>query len=368
MSKSKLPEQTNSEEVDLGLMFGYLERLFRKLGIFIKNIFLVVFWTLKKFFVLLLFSIKIIKNHIIIIFLGTIITYFFVGLLSKISAPIYHSSMLINQNYPSGDILYNQISRYGLLARSGDSIGLAKELKIPVSSAAKFAEFNVKNRSTKNDLYLKYNNFNKELDTTLISFSEFSAFYPQEKEATQIISVYSRDPNTFIGLDDNIISILNGNKFLADLRDRNLQDVQDKMDTYSKLLLESDSLQTKYIELLNKYYSSSASSTNPNTTLNLNLESSKEKINTKEYDLFEQQKMMSIEISELKKNLENKKQIFELKAGFSQPTLIENKYQSNRSLYTILVAGIIFLFFFLKELDFYKVIEEYGNREKLLEK
>ena len=60
MSKNKLPEQTNPEEVDLGLMFGYIEKVFRKLGIFIKNIFIIVLWTLKKLLLLLLFSFKII--------------------------------------------------------------------------------------------------------------------------------------------------------------------------------------------------------------------------------------------------------------------------------------------------------------------
>ena len=368
MSKNKLPEQTNPEEVDLGLMFGYIEKVFRKLGIFIKNIFIIVLWTLKKLLLLLLFSFKIIKNHIIVIFLGTIITYFIVGFLGNRQEPIYQSTMLIKQNYPSGDILYNQIARYGLLARTRDSVGLSKELNIPITSAANFNEFNIRNREIRNDMYLKYSSFNKEMDTSLVSFSEFSAYYPKEKEATQVISVYSTDPNLFNGLDQKLVNILNSNSFLTDLRDRNLKDVQDKMDTYTKLLIESDSLQRKYIDLLDKYYSASIPSNNPNTTLNLNLDSSKEKINTKEYDLFEQQKIMSIEISELRKNLENKKQIFELKAGFSQPSIIENKYQKNRILYTIIVGGIIFMFFFLKELDFYNVIEEYGNKEKLLEK
>lgn len=365
----KLPNSNTTEEVDLGQIFLYIEKVFKKIGNLIKELFLAIVWLLKKTAFLLLFGISVAKKNIIKIAIAAILVFVIFTVLDKRSVPIYQSSILINQNYETGRLLYNHINRYNLIAKNNDSMGLSKELNIRPEVAAKIIGFDVTSSMTRNKLYQEYHDFFKEVDSTIyVSFFEFEEEYPIELIKTQLITVYSLSPDVFDNLANSIVDVFRENKYFKEKRKTEIAEYENKIKTYNEIITESDTLMKKYISLMQNYYGNSGEpQKRDNATVNLNLSNNKDQINTREYDIFGAQNTHKIEITNLQKEIDAKREIVELQSNFTQPVLIVNFYKKNKIKASILAGFVVLLFFFFKELGFYGLIEKYGNKENLFE-
>lgn len=365
----KLPNSNTTEEVDLGQIFLYIEKVFKKIGKLIEKLFLGIFWLLKKIAVTLLFAINVAKKNIIKIAIAAILVFVIFTVLDKRSVPIYHSSILINQNYETGALLYNHIRRFNLIARNNDSLGLSKELKIQPEVAAKITGFDVTSSMTKNQLYHEYHEFFKEVDSTIyVPFYEFVEEYPIEKIKTQYVTVYSLSKDIYDDLAHSIVDVFKENNFFKEQQKIEIEGYENKIKAYNEIITKSDTLMNKYINLMQNYYGNSGDpKKSDNTTLNLNLSNNKDQINTREYDIFNQQNSRKIEIVDLKSGIESRREIVELQSNFTQPVLIINFYKKNKMKASALAGFIVLLFFFFKELGLYNLIGKYGNKENLLE-
>jgi len=365
---NQLPNNQTTEEVDIGQIFFYIEKLFKKIGQLITKLFYGLVWLLKRAGLLFLFSLGVAKKHVLKIALGGILAYALFYFLDKRQIPVYQSNILINQNFDTGKLLYNNIARYNALARNTDSIALSRELGIKPEVAAKIVGFDIEGDINRNNLYIDYHEFSKSVDSTIyVSFFEYRDQYAKEDLRTQTVSVLSIEQDVYDGLGDALVNVFQDNDYFKEKQRKELAVNQSIISAYMNILKESDTLQKQYISLLQNYYGNSEDpNKSSSTTVNLNL-ANKDKVNTNEFALFKEQKTMKIQITELQKELDDKAEIIEMQSDFTQPVLVENKYKKNKKIATVIGAFLVFFFFFLKEIGFFTLIEEYGNKENLFE-
>lgn len=366
---NKLPETSNSEEVDLRQLFSYLERGFKKIGDLIMAIFDLVKWLFWKLSLLILLVLATLKKHFIKIAAAGILTFVAFYILDKKSTPIYQSNLIIKQNYFTGKLLYSNITNFNSLAITGDSIGLGLQLDIPPEQAAKIIGFDVRDYMNQNELLEKYDNYVKGVDSSLRTpFESFKERYDLENYQLQKIVVSSIDISAFNELSDKIILSLEKNEYFKEEKQRERDLILNKIKAQQEIVLKSDTLQAQYLKLLQKYYGAVTDDETQQSTLNINLSNTKDKIETKEYALFEQQNQLKLNLVELQNQLENKEKIVRLQKGFAPPILLESSYSRNRNKATLLVMAFMLFFFVIREFSVFEIIEKYGNKEKLLEK
>lgn len=364
MSKKVNQQSNKSEEIDLGNLFAYIERLFVKIGSLIGKFFKSIFWVVNKLFVLVLLIINICFKHYIYIVLAGIVGYLLIHLLSMRHTDMYVSSMMVRQNYDTGNLLYSNINKYSELASQRDSVKLGQELNIPSELASKIVSFNVYSNVNRNKLVQEYTEYRKSIDSSLtVNYDDFVERLDKENRDFQIINVISLDSSVYRSISEPIVNAVNRNPFYVNVHRRDLNQINNRINTLNSLIVETDSLQNQYIDLLNKYYGSNIEDKDDQATINLNLSNNKEKISTKEFDLYEKQSTYQLQINDLKDQLELKQSIIEVVKEFKTPTLIENPYSSKKIYGSLICIAIVLLFFFNKEFRFTDYIKSKGTKE-----
>lgn len=362
-------KQNKQDEVDLGLVFLYLENLVKKLFDLFKQLIVFLILILKKIGIFLLYTLNILKKHFIKVAAAGILTYVLFTVLDNYSSPIYQSNITINQNYETGKLIYGNISRYNLLTRLGDSVGLGRQLGISENKAAKLLGFEIHDNMNKNELLQEYYNYIVDLDSTLIiPFTEFSDQYDLENLSLQTIYVFAAEPDTYDGLADAIVSSFEKNKFFNEEKRRYMEFSNEKVKAYKDVLLESDTLQSQYVDLLKNYYGGTAKDDGSGTTtLNLSLSNTKEKIDTKEFQLFEEQNKVRLQLAELQKEINEKETILSLQNDFTPPIVLESIYSEYKKEAAAIVSLLVLLLFLFKEIGVVKFIEKHGIKQRFVE-
>ena len=363
-----LPKQQNTEEVDLGQLFSYIERVFKKIG----NLFLLLFGALKFFIkklaLIILFLLSTLKKHFIKIGIAGVLAYALFYYLDKTSEPLYQSNIIVKQNYNTGKLLYNNISRFDLLASEGDSIGLGKQLGIAPEKAAKLTRFEISDYLNQNDLLKEYYGYITDVDSTLkIPFADYSMQYDLENYDLQVIYVASKSVDSFDDLSKAIINSIEENEYFKVEKEREIGLIQDQIRTHQEILVKSDTLQGQYINLLEKYYGAQESEDSRETTLNINMSNNKERIDTKEYSLFEEQNRIKMQIVQLRNLIKTKEKVIRLQKDFTPPVRIENQFSGNKNKAALIIMALALLLFALREFGIFSLIDQYGNKENLLD-
>jgi hypothetical protein len=364
----KLPKPNSSEDLDLGQLFNQLEKVFSNIGKFFSKILFFILLVFRKLGIFLMFCVNIIRKYFIIIFGVTVLVYLGFIFLDKSLPPVYQSNIIISQNFDTGELIYNNISRLNSIAKSQDSIALGKRLTISPTEAINLVGFEINDNTNENIILEKYYEYVQIEDSTLIkSFREFKDNYDLKNFKIQTISVFSLSPNIFTGLSDKLLTAFEKNDYFVQVRNQQVSLIEENIAAYEKMLEESEELQENYIDILKKYYGQSDSSDPQNTTLNLNLANSKDKVNTKEFEVFKEQKEIRLIIAELNNELKEKNKILNLLSDFSPAVKVENEITSNKKNFTIIAFLALLLLFILKEIKFLDLISKYGSKDKLLE-
>ena len=133
MSKN-LPEQPNSEEVDLGQLFKLIGNAFNRFFKFIGSI-------LNSFFLAFVWLVFFIKKHFIKLVIAGVIGIVLGFIKERISEPVYKTSIVVKQNYKTGENLYSALDNFNQLISEKDSISLSGNLKITPEKAMKVLSF-----------------------------------------------------------------------------------------------------------------------------------------------------------------------------------------------------------------------------------
>ncbi|GGI56276.1 hypothetical protein [Winogradskyella haliclonae] len=368
MSENTKPTPQN-DEVDLGQIFVYIEKVFKKIGELISKLFGFLMYAFGKFLVFLLLIVNVIIKHFIIIGLLGVFGFAIPFFLEKTSKSIYSASMLIKQNYSTGSVLYSNIARYNDLAAMRDSTSLSEELNLTLDKAVNLSEFSITGFRNKNQLLEEYTLYIKDMDSIdKPSFGSYSQNVDLSSSSIQSITVRSYSSDVYEGLSKSIINAINNSPFFLKEREEVIENLKNEIKLTQKTIEKSDSLQDKYFKILDKYYGNSEGSENTKqSTLNLNLANNKDKIDTKEFELFQIQQQNREKLNELQAQLSRKENIIELQKDFASPTLVDGNYKELKLKFPIVFMLLAVLFFVLRNLSIEKYIKEYGSKEKLLE-
>ncbi|WP_397364187.1 hypothetical protein [Olleya sp. R77988] len=372
MSK-ELPNNNKSGEVDIMFVFSAFERVFKKIGKFLSALYKLAFSLGERLLIFLLFITNLIRKNLALVALPAIIIFGVVFYLNSNKPTIYSSNLLLKQNFKTGKILYRNISAFNAYAAAQDSVALSRELGIPLNVASNILSINISHNANKNFLIKDYVSFKKSLDSILendITYEEFIAQQNLEDFEIQSININSKDPNIYEGLSSYILNSLLKNKYFEDLKKDEVEAIIRKKELYTKLVEESDTLQSEYFKLLKDYYGiiNNDNTISDKPTINVNLDNKKDRINTKEYDLFLDSKNLKIKINEIEDELKKKEDIFVLQKDFSSAYTIDSENIRSPIKVALYLIGLIVLILIIRELGLVKKLNEFGTKEKLFEK
>jgi hypothetical protein len=242
----KLPQQNNSEEVDLGQFFNLLAQAVKKIVEFIKNVFINIY---KVIIILLSHIYKRAKWYGISLFLGLILGY----LIDNSSKSIYNAGLMLETNFGSTHQVYENLKYLNQLASiDKDSIELARKLNIPVIDAAKLTGFSINPDIDENDKIKLYSDFKKQLDSASLEdlvyndYIESLSFYSFTRHQ---ILVSSTDKFIYQKLKANLVDAITRNTYLSSLKGVRKTNLESKLTTLENQDDKIDSLAKEYLNI-----------------------------------------------------------------------------------------------------------------------
>jgi len=242
------PNNSSSEEVDLGQLFQLIGNGFKKLFRFIGNIFKGIFHAIILF---LLFLQKHFIKFVVVAVLGLALGIY----LDMVKEPKYVSTMVVEPNFNSVQQLYNNVNFYNELAVAQDSTALAEAMEIDVPEAAKLKKFVVESYSDENQKVQLFDKFVRSLDSTTkkaIDMENYLKNFNSMDARFHTISVTASNNTVAKKIQPSIIKSISRNEYFQlqqSISDQNIN-LQDSL--YKKQLMEVDSLQHLYKRVMEK--------------------------------------------------------------------------------------------------------------------
>jgi len=305
MSQDAKPQNTSSEEIDLGQLFRLIGNAFQRFFNFIGSIF-------KGIFKILILFLIFIQSHIIKFAIATIIGLAVGFYLDYTKESVYESSMVVEPNFNSAQQLYNNIYFYDELADSEDSIALAQALSISIADAATIKEVIVESFSDENQKIKLFDDFIRQLDTNTIKTIDFKAYIENFNSFdARFHKITMKTTNNMVAkkTQKSIVKSISANEYFKlqkEVSDHNLS-IQDSI--YRKQLVEIDSLQNLYKEVMRM------AAQNPNLGTNINLAEEKSQEN-RELELIKQIDVLKQNLVRLNEEKANKATIVNIISDF----------------------------------------------------
>ena len=245
MSKD-LPNQSTSEEVDLGPLFKAIGNIFDKLFLFIGSIFVGLF----KLLVSLL-------SHFyqkIIWYTGVVILGLVIGLIidSK-NDKLYGANMFIETNYNSARQVYENIKQFHQLAnKDKDFKKLGKKLNITEEEASKIKGFYIEADIDENGIAEMYSGFYQRLDSVSrieMSYDRYKNSLTAYNFSVHKIGVASIDKSIYKKVEKAFINELASNDYLTALVQANRENLILKDKGLLRQVQKTDSLVEEYLKI-----------------------------------------------------------------------------------------------------------------------
>lgn len=346
----KLPQPPQNEEVDLGQLFNALGRLFEKfysfLGGIIKGIFSIVIYALKP----LVNNFKLVA---IVVMASGLIGF----IIDKVNKPVYISDMLVRPYFDSKYELANNVDYYNALISSDNLKELSSVFEIDTLDAKELIGFTMKiGPETPNDLLLEYNDYLKNIDSSLandIGYEKYVANRDILSGSIFSISATAHKEDIFISLEKGFVKTFK-NRYSEKVKEIRDKAIGIKTLNYKEELKRIDSIQKIYFQVI------IAESQNPNANLGLGgiLPLTKEKTLTREYDLFREQLKIRDSLMILEEELVTKNDYYDILSGFEEVGSIDRGITQKYSIILpSLVLGIMILTYLIFKA--FKFIKEY---------
>ncbi len=277
MSKSKLPEQTNSEEIDLGQLFKLIGNAFDRLFNFIGSIF-------KAIFSVFIYALKAIVANYKILGIAMVLAGILGFVIERTQEEVYASQMLVKPYFDSKYQLVTNINYYNALIQEKDYNQLMKIFDIDSLAARDIIEFEINpGPETENDRIVQYEGFIKAVDST----RALEMSYDDYVENRSIyggnffeISVKSHQKDVFKSLEDGLNSTFENTYSVKKMKKRDSIIVLEKQ-RILKSLENMDSLKSVYIKVMQDDINSKI----PTITSRDGISLVQERVKTKEYEL-----------------------------------------------------------------------------------
>ncbi|WP_224488197.1 hypothetical protein [Robertkochia flava] len=244
----RTPQNSSSEEIDLGQLFKLIGDGFRNFFNFIGSIF-------QRLFDLLILFLLFVQKHFVKFVIAAVLGAILGFVADNFVKTKYLSTMVVEPNFNSAQQLYNNINFYNELAAARDSVSLAEALDLPVEEAASLREFTIESYADENQKVKLFDEFVRELDSTTrntIDLENFMENFNSFDARFHNISIVATDPYVARKTQPAILnSIIRNNYFSLqkNIAQKNI-DVQDSI--IQRQLVEIDSLQGLYKRVMEK--------------------------------------------------------------------------------------------------------------------
>jgi len=336
----KLPDQNNSEEVDLGQLFTLIGNAFNRLFSFIASIF-------KAIFSVLILTLKAVIVNFKIIVITMIIAGVLGYALDKYKPNLYSSIMLVKPYFDSKYQLVNTIDYYNALLESEEYNTLSKVFSLEEEEVKEIANFEINpGPETENEKIVQYNNFLKSVDSVYASEITFDDFVENRSiysgELFEI-KVYSFKKDIFQKLEDGL-----GGSFTNVYSEKKMKKrdslISIQKENILQQLREVASLQDVYINVLEEESKSSP------TEISIGGEGlafSKDKTQTKEFELLNTEIKLRNELKALDEKKVEEDVFFDVIASFQQVGSRDIKWYQMYMLIFPVLAFVLLCFVYL---------------------
>ena len=353
MSTTNTPQP--SEEVDLGQLFKMIGNAFQRLFQFIGSIF-------NKLFLAFVWLVFFIKKRAVFLLIAAVAGLALGLILDKTSLPTYKSSIIVKQNYATGDNLYGSIDYYNSLLKDEDYEVLGRVLGLEKKISEEIIEVEIEPIITDNDRVVMFDKYISGLDSLAASKVEYEVFVDNIKDykhQLQQISIKSKTRANFKNVFDNVIGDINRNIFFVNEQAKDLAELNQQKVALEQSLAQSDSLQRTYKRVLEQQMESKSTS-----ETSITFEGNNDKNKTREFDLYKNDIELRREIVQIERKLKDKQNIVEIISGKQDSGFVDdtkellgltlNTQSYYLALFTILAFVILFGLEFLKFLEKYK--------------
>ncbi len=357
MSKN-IPETNSPEEVDIGQLFKIigngLEKFFNFLGGILHKAFLGFVWLV--FFL---------KKHFLKIGIAGIIGFGLAFVSEKVSEPVYSTSAIVQQNYNTGESLYELITRYNSLIRNNDTLNLRQALSLDENKAIDIVRIEIEPAISENLKIKGYDNYIKGLDSVLASTIDYDAYLSNTKAYDykfQKISLRSKQANNLSVIFDELIDRVNETEFFKREQRKDLEQLDNRELAIKQSLTISDSLQSTYRKVLEKPLDRENGQGQAST---VTIEGSNNVRETKEFELYQNDLELRRELVQIQRERQDKSEIIEIISIEFDNGVIDDSVEvlgmeiSRKIFYALAFAFLVVLW--LMSVEFLKYLEKYKN-------
>ncbi len=232
MDKSKTSNSSDSEEVDLGQLFNAIGAGFASIFRFFKNSFACLFDLILDFVVF-------VRERVLIFATVTVIGMCVGTYIDLNQGPTDVSNRIVNTNFESGYLLYEEVDYLGALLNQKDTVQLKKKFGITSAQAEWIDDIEVKPIEDQREKLLAYDRYRLKMDTTIVenaySFKEFSKEFNPYQYGKHIIEVTVFDTSVLSQIESGLLSSLKTNQRLIAENQNEVQNI----DLSNKILLTS---------------------------------------------------------------------------------------------------------------------------------
>jgi len=336
MSKETLPQPSNNEEVDLGILFNAIGKLFDRFINFLLAIF--------NFIVSLIvnFSRAIIDNYKLIA--GALIISGIIGYgLEKILPPRYDSTMLVRTYFDAKYQLNTNLNYYNAILDEENIHVLANIFEVDEATIQEIKEFELSpGPESENEKLVQYDNFINSIDSIRgqdISFDD----YLENKDIFTgnifEIRIETTKNDIFKDLEKGINKSFN-NLYSTEIKKKRDSMLGIRKENILNSIKEIDSLQNVYINVLNE----ESQSTRAKISLGEGFPLQQEKSNTKEYQLLDKELTLRNELRLLEEKKIKDSEFYEVISQFQE---VGNRVKDLKRRYSLALPIVTLIFLFL---------------------
>ena len=331
MSKNS-PENSQSEEVDLGQLFKLIGNLFDRLYQFIISKFEFVFS-------ILIFSIKAIIDNFKLIVICMVIAGALGYGLEKMKRDVYSSQMLVKPYFDSKFQLITNINYYNALIEDQDYEELSNLFELDKEKSEQLIEFEIKpGPETENDRILQYDGFIRAVDSVRaqdISFDDFIENRSLYSGSIFEINVKSFSKNIFKPLELGLNKTFLNEYSFKRMKKRDTLITLDKQRILTSLS-QIDSLKSVYLEVLRNESNSNSNQ----VTLKDGMSLVQERVKTKEFELLDKELVLRTALNRLESQKVEEDVYFDTLSSFQT---VGSKDSSLLSKYSLLFPVLTFI-------------------------
>jgi hypothetical protein len=250
------------------------------------------------------------KRHFWKLVIAVVIGAGFGFVKKKLETPVFNSTIVIKQNYNTGEHLYNSIDYYNSLIKEKDSITLSNLLRVEQKTASQLVEIELESVLTENQRFQLYDEYKKGLDSVLALKVSYKNFVKNDKEydaKLQRITISSKGKENFSTMFNSLINNIVKIDYFKNEQEKDLEEFSKREKVIAESLKKADSLREIYEEVLAKSVEKSAAG-----ETNITFEGSSNQAITKEFELHNNDLVLNRELVEINRKKANIKDIIEV--------------------------------------------------------